>query len=183
MFQLPKWTPEQWEACDREKERQTEELTKQLQPPALDNYHLLEWSLEAVRWQAIMPSSYCDVKLETCFYPTARGIVTLLDVKPTRVRNSVNRFSEKRFNGRSYLPTMLKPVSESMPIRVIHPDDLLPILVDLAERKPRVQKAIDIVVAIRDRWYETEFSKSSLSLKHFLSQRIDYRSTTITNYL
>lgn len=173
MFQLPKWTPEQWEAYDREEKRQVEELTRQLQPPTLDSYHLLDWQFEAVRWQKVI-DAFQDIRLETYFYPTVRGIGVSLDVKLTRIKNSVSRFSDKKFDGRVYLPTMLKPVSESMPIRVIYPDDLLPILVDLAERKPRVQKAIDIVVAVRDKWRETEFSKSRYDVKRFLPKRVDY---------
>lgn len=91
-----------------------------------------------------------------------------MDIKPTRVRNSASR----TLKGKNSDLMSFKPISELASIPVIEPEDLLRVLIDLADRKPRVQKAIDIVLALRDRWHETQFQWFLRSF--LLPKRVDY---------
>lgn len=158
-------------SANREQAEQEKlELLKQVEPPRLDSYRLLDWSFEAVRWQQVEEVFKREVCLDSYICPTVRGISTVLEVKPTRVKNAVARL--KRL---PHLPaqitTQLKAVDAPVSLRVVHPDYLLGILADLADRKPRVQIAIDIVLAVRNRWSETEFSDYA---HKYLPKRTDY---------
>lgn len=149
----PSMTPEQWNAHLDEVDQQIRELSKQVQPPTLDKYYLLDWSFEAVRWQKVQSWMDRGVCLDTYLSPTSRGIAEALNIKPTRVRNAVARLG----NQLNY-PTHIKPIEEAIALHVIPPTQIIKLLIDLAERKPRVQTAINIVLAVRNRWNETGFN-------------------------